>query len=31
MALTALLELEFKADSLDDAKKVMTRVLDETR
>lgn len=31
MALTALLELEFKGDSLDDAKTLMTRVLDETR
>ncbi|MDV2477694.1 putative quinol monooxygenase [Rhodococcus zopfii] len=31
MALTALLELEFKPDALDDAKKVMDRVLGETR
>lgn len=31
MALTALLELEFKADAIDDAKKVMDRVLGETR
>ena len=31
MALTALLELEFKADALDDAKAVMSRVLGETR
>lgn len=31
MALTALLELEFKADALDDAKTVMDRVLGETR
>jgi len=31
MALTALLELEFKADALGDAKTVMDRVLGETR
>ena len=31
MSLTALLELEFKPDALDDAKKVMERVLGETR
>ena len=31
MALTALLELEFKDDALDDAKTIMDRVLGETR
>ena len=31
MALTALLELEFKPDALADAKTVMDRVLGETR
>ncbi|UYP19167.1 antibiotic biosynthesis monooxygenase [Rhodococcus sp. Z13] len=31
MALTALLELKFRPDSVDQAKKVMSRVLDETR